>query len=372
MRIYLFILWLLLPLYAFAQVDSLHILAINKLSAESENPVHAILLYAEQKDKVLLNSGYGKLHESGAKLSGSESFRIASITKLFVATLIMQLAEEQKLSLEDKALYYLKELKYVRAGEIHVLNGQNYSAEILVKQLLSHRSGLADIFSDRSEEFFGLLKENPRKSFDQEKILKLYYDFELNKTPHFAPGKGWSYSDMNYVLLGLIIEQIEEKSLASVMRERFFDPLKMNNTYFEYYEVSPLTKDKVHPYFGTLDMTTVNTSFDWAGGGIVSNNAELAIFIKALFQHKLIRKTSLDRMTRVESTKENENRYGLGIYESVYNGNTFFGHYGFYGTYIGYCPELEMVLSYCISQATPDFNVYAFINEILKFFTASY
>ena len=71
-------------------------------------------------------------------------------------------------------------------------------------------------------------------------------------------------------------------------------------------------------------------------------------------------------MVDVKFTNEQENRYGLGIYESEYNGNTYFGHYGFYGTYVGYCPETKTVISYSISQATPIFNVYQFINKIFK------
>ncbi len=113
-------------------------------------------------------------------------------------------------------------------------------------------------------------------------------------------------------------------------------------------------------------MTGINTSFDWAGGGLVSNNHDLAIFIKSLFDLKLINQTSLDQMTDVKFTKEHENRYGLGIYESTYNGETYYGHYGFYGSYMGYCPKRNMVLSYCISQAEPELNVYSFINKAIE------
>ena len=117
---------------------------------------------------------------------------------------------------------------------------------------------------------------------------------------------------------------------------------------------------------GDINMTEINTSFDWAGGGLVSNNQDQAKFIKALFNHELISKSSLNKMIDVQFTKEYESRYGLGIYESIYKGDTFYGHYGFYGSYIGYCPKTKMVLSYNISQAEPDFNVYSFIVEVLN------
>ena len=71
-------------------------------------------------------------------------------------------------------------------------------------------------------------------------------------------------------------------------------------------------------------------------------------------------------MIDVKFSKENESRYGLGIYESNYNGKTYFGHYGFYGTYFGYCPETKTAISYSISQAITEFNTYNLISKILK------
>jgi len=187
--------------------------------------------------------------------------------------------------------------------------------------------------------------------------VELYYTLELNTDSHFEPGKNWSYSDMNYLLLGVIIESLEQKSLAQSIRDRILNPLKMKNTYFEFYE-SPSHNNKIiHQYIGDIDMTEINTSFDWAGGGLVSNNQDQAKFIKALFNHELIGESSLNKMIDVQFTKEYESKYGLGIYESIYKGDTFYGHYGFYGSYIGYCPKKKMVLSYNISQADICFHI---------------
>ena len=171
---------------------------------------------------------------------------------------------------------------------------------------------------------------------------------------------------MNYVLIGLIIEQIEQTSLSESIKKRILNPLEMADTFFEFYEASQLKNNLISQYVGNLNFTEINTSFDWSGGGLVSTNKDLATFIKSLFNLELINNRSLNRMIDVRFTKEQENRYGLGIYESEYNGNTYFGHYGFYGTYVGYCPKTKTVISYSISQATPNFNVYEFINETLK------
>lgn len=355
---------LIIPFISYGQTDSI---AKARLNYESENPVHSILLYLEKQDtKYLYNTGFGRLGQDLQAASKNDQFRIASSTKLFISTIILQLVEEGKLNLNDKASFYLNKVDYLNFENVHILNNKRFSNEITIKQLLSHRSGLADIFTDKEQEFFSLLLQEPAKQYSPELIIQLYYQYNLNQTPHFEPDKGWSYSDMNFVLIGLIIEQIENTTLSESIRNRILDPLEMKDTYFEFYENPPQKGNLVNQYIGNLNFTEINTSFDWSGGGLVSTNKDLAIFIKSLFNLDLISKKSLNEMIDVRFTNEQENRYGLGIYESIYNGNTYFGHYGFYGTYIGYCPDTKTVISYSISQATPDFNVYSFVSEILN------
>ncbi len=364
MRI-LLIIFLFIPLVSFSQIDSI---VKTRINHESENPVHSILLYIENADKnFIYNKGFGKLNQGGQTVSKNDQFRIASSTKLFVSTIILQLAEERKLNLNDKASLYLKNLNYLNFDNFHLLKEKRLSHEITIKQLLSHRSGLADIFSDIEQEFFSLLLQDPTKQYSPRSIIELYYQYNLNQTPHFEPNQGWYYSDMNYVLIGLIIEQIEQTTLSESIRNRILNPLEMKDTYFEFYENPQQKGNLINQYVGNLNFTEINTSFDWSGGGLVSTNKDLTTFIKSLFDLKLINRNSLNKMIDVKFSKENESKYGLGVYESIYNGNTYYGHYGFYGTYIGYCPDMGTTISYSISQATTDFNVYSFISNILKY-----
>jgi len=366
MKIQLLIL-LIIPLISYGQSDSITSIAKARISHESENPVHSILLYIEKQDtKYIYNTGFGKLDQDLQAASKNDQFRIASSTKLFVSTVILQLIEEGKLKLNNKASHYLKNIDYLDFGNIHILNNKSFSNEITIKQLLSHRTGLADIFTDKEQEFFSHVLQEPAKQYSPELIIQLYYQYKLNKTAHFEPNTGWFYSDMNFVLLGLIIEQIENTTLSESIRNRILHPLEMKDTYFEFYEVPPQKGNLVNQYAGNYNFSEINTSFDWSGGGLVSTNKDLATFIKSLFNLDLINKKSLNEMIDVKFTNEQENRYGLGIYESKYNGNIYFGHYGFYGTYVGYCPDTKTVISYSISQVTPDFNVYSFISEILN------
>lgn len=71
-------------------------------------------------------------------------------------------------------------------------------------------------------------------------------------------------------------------------------------------------------------------------------------------------------MIDVKFTKKDESRYGLGIYELIVNKDTFYGHFGFYGTFVGYCPKTKTTLSYCISQSIPNFNPYKGLSQLIK------
>lgn len=346
----------------------------EKLIDSTENPVHGISFLIEKDGNVLVNEAVGQLQKDGDALQVTDQFRIASSTKTFTATVILQLEAEGKLSLSDNIYSYLKDIEYLRLDDFHWYeNSAEVDAErsrgakaISIQQLLSHKSGLADVFNDKQEVFFERVMQNQTQRYQPKDVVDLYFEFGLHKEAKFKPGEGWHYSDMNYVLLGLLIEKFDQKPLAQSIRDRILTPLDLKDTYFEFYEESETQKPRIHQYVGSIDFNTVNTSFDWSGGGLVSTHQDLATFIKALFNGKLISEKSLQKMITTEATSENHLPYGLGVYESVYNGNTFYGHYGFFGTYIGYSPDTKTVLSYCINQATPFFNTYEFVNCILE------
>ena len=357
----------LIPFLALGQNDKAVQSIQTKLTSTGDNPVYNYSIAIENGEKKV-HLAQGTKGNNSDPVSIEDPFKIASCTKLFVATIVMQLQEEGKLKIDDYMFDYLQENKTFDASLIHVLNHQNHSYEITIRQLLNHRSGLADIFTDKENEFFNRVFEYPQQNYTPNSILELYWEYKLNTSPHFSPGNGWFYSDINYVLLGLIIEKLDQKPLHLSIRERILKPLNLKHTYFEYLESPTSEVTKIDQYMGSLNFSEVNTSFDWAGGGLVSTHQDLLLFIKALFQHQLINASSLEQMIDVQTTKANESKYGLGIYEAYYNGKQYFGHYGFYGTFIGFCPETNTVLSYCISQATPNFNVYSHINELVKMF----
>jgi D-alanyl-D-alanine carboxypeptidase len=358
---------LILPLLSYSQTNKLAAILESKIDLQGDNPLHTILIQIDHfKKNKSYNKGFGNKLSDMLPVSGNEQFKIASATKLFVSTIFLQLEEEGKLELKDKASKYLKNIDYLNFDNFHIYEEKKFADEITIMQLLSHRTGLADIFTDKEEDFFQILMKDPDRQYSPREIVELYFDFDLNRRSHFEPGEDWKYSDMNFVLLGLILEQIEEKSLAESIRNRILTPLDLDDTYLEYYEEPTHRVNLIDQYVGNINFTEVNTSFDWSGGGLISTNKDLIKFIKSLFDLKLINKQSLRKMIEVKDTRENENPYGLGIYKSQFNGISFFGHYGFYGTYVGYSPEKKIAISYSFSQTTTDFNNHTLISNILN------
>lgn len=361
------ILFLLFPFHLSAQTETVSDLLQSQVIHSGKNKVHSILFYLEKpEEQFLFQEGFGLDKKKGTKVAKDAQFKIASITKTFVATIIMQLMEEGKFQLDEKIYDHLESVDFLNIENFHFHQKEAFAKAITIEHLLSHRSGLADIFNDKATRFFLGVYFNKKKKYSPEKIVKKYFQFKLNKEAHFKPGEDFYYSDMNYVLLGLLIQQIEKMPLAEVIRKRILQPLQMKNTFFEFYESPVGNLRQVHQYQKKIDMTKLNTSFDWAGGGLVSTTHDLAIFIKALFDGQIINEISLQKMTTTKFTNEYNNPYGFGFYESKYNGDTYFGHYGAYGSYLGYCPEKKITLAYNISQSVLNFSDYKLVNQVLK------
>lgn len=338
----------------------------EKLSNSEESPVQGISFLIERDGNILVNEAVGKRNKNGEALKTTDQFRIASSTKTFVATIILQLEEEGKLSLSNNIYPYLKDIEFLKLDDFHWYENNAFAKVISIQQLLSHKSGLADVFIDKQDIFFERVMQNPTRQYQPKDVVDLYFEFGLHKEAKFKPSKGWHYSDMNYLLLGLLVEKLDQKPLSQSIRDRILTPLNLKDTYLEFYEKRETDKPRIHQYVGNVDFNAINTSFDWSGGGLVSTHQDVITYIKALFEGKLISKKSLQKMIATEATFQNHLPYGLGVYESVYNSQTFYGHYGFFGTYVGYCPETKTALSYCVTQAMPSFNVHEFVNYVIE------
>jgi D-alanyl-D-alanine carboxypeptidase len=207
-------------------------------------------------------------------------YRIGSVTKTFVAAVVLQLAAEGRLRLDDPVERWLPGL---------VPNG----AVITLRMLLNHTSGLYNYSDDPTllAEFRGdeLGRWTPRELLS----------FAFSHPPLFAPGSSSSYSNTGYVVLGLVVEAITGTPLDAVLRERLFQPLRLRATSFP--SGTGLQEPAAHGYElrdkRLLDLTPLyNPSIAWAAGQMVSNAADLTTFFAALMNGRLLPAALLKQM----------------------------------------------------------------------------
>jgi CubicO group peptidase (beta-lactamase class C family) len=299
---------------------------------------------------------------------------IASVTKLYTATVTMRLYEEGRLSLNDPISKYLPE-KIIQG--IHVFEGKDYSNKITIKHLISHTSGIADYYSEKDENgenLFEIFLKNPERLWTiNETIERVRKDLK----PNFQPGTDTSYSDTNYQLLGRIIESITGKPLHIVFENYLFHPLGLKQTWLVGQSrtqrvafgvvADVFLKDK------NINKIRTNGSY-WADGGIVSTANEMIIFLKALNDGKIIRKETLKSMhnwRKLDFPLE----YGYGT--MYFNLPPFmakwihlpplWGHSGSTGSFLYYSKDQNIYLAGSINQAESESKpFFGVISKVIK------
>src|SRR3954453_10056417 len=175
----------------------------------------AVALVREHGRTIRLASGYADTRTKRS-MRPSDRFRVGSVTKTFVATVILQLAGEGKLSLDDSVERWLP-------GEVP--NG----GAITVRQLLTMTSGIFDYLNDGDDTVLERELAHPDVRWAPQDLVAI----ATTHAPRFAPGTAWSYSNTGYILLGQIAEKAAGKPIADSLRERIFTPAGLHATSFE-------------------------------------------------------------------------------------------------------------------------------------------
>lgn len=257
--------------------------------------------------------GYGNLAKR-TPLRARDRFRVGSSTKSFVAAVVLQLAGEGRLALEDSVERWLPGL---------VPNG----GQITVRQLLNHTSGLADYAPDEDETFIRRVLANRRKAWQPRELVAI----GTAQRPLFAPGARWSYSNTGWILLGLIVEAAGGKTLATELDERIFTPLRLRATSFD--TKARINGPHAHGYSRVgarrrFDITVLNQSWAWAAGAIVSTTDDLARFYRTLLGGRLLRPDLLAELQTTVATPSPTQRYGLGLIRTRHPCGVYWGHGG--------------------------------------------
>ncbi len=243
---------------------------------------------------------------------------VGSISKTFVTAAIMQLADEGKLSLDDPLSTYLPDYP----------NAQN----ITLRELLHHTSGIYDYFTAPNYDalVFGSMTGH---AWTPEEILTTFAH-----EPYFPPGTDYHYSNTNFILLGMIIEQISGQPLGDVYRQRFFAPLGLDNTYFQGSGPPPPTAAQGYlERAAGLKLQSDGTDYRpgispatvaWAAGAIDGSARDLTVWGDALYGGHLVSPELLAQMEDWTYYPKTDETYGLGTRSRVIEGERVFGHTG--------------------------------------------
>lgn len=286
-------------------------------------------------------SGYAD-RDAKIKVRPDQTFRIASVTKTFVAATVLRLWEEGKLNLNDPISDYISQ------NHINILKSGNYNPdEISIYQLLTHTSGLSEHTHSHKYEL-DYLSTNPiwTRTEQIEDLVKY-------TKPVGQPGAQYSYSDTGYLLLGELIETVTNRSMGEAIIEQLkLDDLGLSSIKMETVE-GDFSGNRIHQYYQGEDTYYINPTLDYfGGGGLLANTADLCLFFQYLFNNKVFKNAeTLDTMLRpVKFDTQQSLDYRLGIWRTEINGFTAFTHSGFWGTQVVYIPELKTSIAVNYSQ----------------------
>jgi CubicO group peptidase (beta-lactamase class C family) len=297
--------------------------------------IHEAVLYVENSMGDFSESyGYGGRDIDSPTL-------MASVTKMFTTACILKLRDEEHLSLDDKINLYIDD--EVLKG-LHIYKGVEYSYELTISDLLFQTSGLPDYFGNSELVNNAILNEDTYITFEQ------YVEQTKKLSTRFAPDTGKAYyTDINFDLLGKILEKVARSPLDSIYKQLIFKPLEMEHTYL------PANKDDFIPYTykgsEKLERPLFIASCR-ASGGCVSTARDMMTFNKAFWNGKLFNKTIFEQLSDYKRLQLDMYPifYGGGYMRiSLYGLNTFFltqgellGHSGSTGSFMFYYPKKDL------------------------------
>ena len=282
----------------------------------------------------------------------SDRMPAGSTGKTFAAATALQLVKDGKISLDDNIEKYLgKEPWFARLPN---------AKDITVRQLMNHTSGL--VRYEFKKEFTDFLTANPYKVWTPEERLAYLFD----EKPPFEAGKGWEYSDTNYIVLGMIIEKVTGRKFYDEANRRFIRKFKLSDTVPQ---DGPILKGVIQGYagpnnpFGGRDAMIengkfiVNPQLEWTGGGWASTSEDLARWAKLMYEGKAFDPSLVPVMLDgVPARLGRDTKYGLGVIIRPTPLGITYGHSGFFPGYMTdmmYFPEHKIAVAVQVNTSVP-------------------
>lgn len=351
---------------------------------------HAIVAVESMDGSFKWVGAEGEATPEGAPMQTDTPFWVASVTKLYIAAAILKLHEQGRLSIDDTMSTYLPG-NLIKG--IHRINGVDYSDKITIRHLLGHSSGLPEylvIHRKDEKSLFDLVAENADRSWSTEDIVQVVRDVN---TPFFAPQSSGAkkkirYSDTNFQLLIAIIENVTGQPLHTAFEEMLYQPLGLEQTFHPgtspARQLSPVAS--VWYRDNPLDIPDAMRCFR----DLNSTASDLLAFMRAL-----IRGEVFDDPATVNLMTDEWNQfgfslnpvgpgwpieYGLGImrfrFPRIFTPfrpiPEVIGHTGASGSWLFYCPPLDILLAGNVSQVAAAAVPFQFVPKLLKTLTAHF
>ncbi len=314
---------------------------LREFQAESKFPGANAGVYFAEGSSLAVAIGHAN-RDTKTLMRKSDLLHAGSVGKTFFAALALQLVAEKRINLDDPITQYLdKEAWFSRLPN---------SRAITVRMLLNHTSGLP---SYGNEFLQGLVKFPGKERSPLDSVKSI-----LDAKPLHPAGTKFSYSDINYLLLGLVVEKVTGKKAYDEIKRRWLKPLNLRRIVPA---DSPTIPGLVPGYAGAENpfggdqimkngRLVLDPRFEWAGGGFVSNAEDLARWFAAFCQGRVFaRKLLPEVFTTVDAPELREGaRYGLGVVVHDTLLGKAYGHGGFfpgYVTWVRYYPKQRMAIA---------------------------
>jgi CubicO group peptidase (beta-lactamase class C family) len=339
------------------------------------------VVHAESMDQ-----SYQYKHVSGIISSNQKPmtekipFNIASVTKLYIATIIMMLEEEGLLSINDKLSKYLPQETLLNIHKTH-------EEDLTIYHLLSHSSGIPDyleIKNDDGKTLFDQIVNHGDHYWERKEFFQVIKD---HKNSLFPPQpinnqkKKIRYSDTNYQLLMEIIEKITQQTIEEVFEKRIYQPIKLKHTYHEGTKKSLSYLDKASIWANDKEMIIPKALSSFKD--IYSTSDEMITFMRALLQGSLFK--SMNTINKMISNWNTFGfqliptspgwpiQYGLGFMRFKYpkfllpfkDIPDFYGHTGVTGSWLFYCPAFDLIVAGDVGQLTASATPFRFMSELI-------
>ncbi|MEV3858141.1 serine hydrolase domain-containing protein [Streptomyces sp. NPDC050095] len=286
-----------------ATTDTAQLRALMQRLTTADGAPGALLQTRDQHGSTVLTSGVADVN-SQVPMAGGSRFRIGSMTKPFVATVVLQLVGEHRIGLDVPVEHYLP-------GLFHGYGHEEDDREITVRQLLQHTSGLPDYLAVLGPQ---AILEDPLAHHDTRDSVNL----ALARPRTFKPDGGWRYSNTNYLIAGMLIEKVTGHPYGEEILWRIIKPIHLRQTSVPGDDsaiAGPHPRGYVRPGEDAplMDLTAINPSVAGASGEMISSAGDLNRFLGALVGGRLLRPAQLKEMMHTKETGDEGRTYGLGL-----------------------------------------------------------